>query len=73
MFLKWKGVQSGWSVDHGEEEGVARSTSGERNSGSGTLRVVGFALLMAVVSHWGDGRCSVKITAAAVEGIHWEA
>lgn len=58
MFLKWKGVQSGWSVDHGEEEAVARSASG----GSRTLRVVvGFALLMAVVSHRGDGRCSVKI------------
>lgn len=52
MFLKWKGVRSGWSVEHGEEEGVARSASGERNSGSGTLRViVGFALLMTVVSH----------------------
>lgn len=59
-------------MEHEEEKGVARSASGERNSGSRTLRVVGFALLMAVVSHRGDGR-SVKITAAAVEGIHWEA
>lgn len=61
-------------MEHEEEEGVARSASGERNSGSRTLGVVvGFAVLMAVVSHRGDGRCSVKITVAAVEGIHWKA
>ena len=53
---------------------MARRAAGERNSGSRTLRVlVGFALLMAVVSHPGDGRCFIKITAAAVEGVHWEA
>ena len=48
MFLKCKGVQSGWRVEHEEEEGVARRAAGERNSGSTTLRViVGLALLMA--------------------------
>ena len=61
-------------MEYEEEEEVARRAAGERNSGSRTLRVlVGFALLMAVVSHPGDSRCSIKIAAAAVEGVHWEA
>lgn len=56
IVLKWKGVQTSWSLEH---EGGG---SVERNGGSRTLRVLVSPLcwLMAMVSHWGNHKTFCK-------------